>query len=202
MIAIMDYGIGNLGSIKNAFDYLNEEAIITSDKDLILNADRVILPGVGAFGDAIDTFIKVGFDKVLNELIKKNTPVLGICVGMQLLFEYSLEFGHHNGLNLLKGQIVEFANPNNEYKIPQIGWNQIEVVKENKLLEGVNLKDVYFVHSYYLTGASSDNVLALTNYAGVTYCSAVRKGNLYAVQFHPEKSGAVGLQILKNFCKL
>ena len=202
MIAIMDYGIGNLGSIKNAFDYLNEEAIITSDKELILNADRVILPGVGAFGDAIDTFIKVGFDKVLNELIKKNTPVLGICVGMQLLFEYSTEFGKHKGLDLLKGQIVEFQNPDNKYKIPQIGWNQIEVVKENKLLEGVNLKDVYFVHSYYLTGASSDNVLALTNYAGVTYCSAVRKGNLYAVQFHPEKSGAVGLQILKNFCKL
>lgn len=202
MIAIMDYGIGNLGSIKNAFDYLNEEAIITSNKDEILKADRVILPGVGAFGDAIDTFNKVGFNLVLNELIKKNTPILGICVGMQLLFEYSLEFGKHQGLGLLKGKIVEFENPNNEYKIPEIGWNQIEVVKENKLLEGVNLKDVYFVHSYYLTDEDKDCRLALTNYAGKTYCSAVRKGNLYAVQFHPEKSGSVGLQILKNFCKL
>ena len=199
MVAIIDYGIGNLGSIKNAFDYLNEEAIITSNKDEILNASRVILPGVGAFYDAIKTFKDKGFDLVIKELIKKNTPILGICVGMQMLFEYSTEFGIHEGLNLLNGHFELFDNK--EYKIPEIGWNQVNVVKENNLLD-FNTKDLYFVHSYYLTNENKDDCIATTNYAGITYCSAVRKGNLYAVQFHPEKSGEVGLKILKNFCKL
>ena len=199
MIAIIDYGIGNLGSIKNAFDYLNEEAIITSNKDEILKADRVILPGVGAFYDAIKTFKDKGFDLVIKELIKKNTPILGICVGMQMLFEYSTEFGHHDGLKLLKGHFELFDNK--EYKIPEIGWNQVNVVKKNDLLD-FDTKDLYFVHSYYLTLEDDIDCIAKTNYAGVTYCSAVRKGNLYAVQFHPEKSGEVGLKILKNFCKL
>lgn len=202
MIAIMDYGIGNLGSIKNAFDYLGYEAIITNDKDKILSADKVILPGVGAFYDAITTFKSYGFDQVLNELIKKNTPVLGICVGMQLLFDKSYEFGNHDGLQILRGEFEIFKSNKKEDKIPQIGWNQIEVIKENPLLKDVNLKDVYFVHSYYLTKDDMENAIAKTNYAGVTYTSAVRKGNLYAVQFHPEKSGVVGLQILKNFCNL
>lgn len=204
MIAIMDYGIGNLGSVKNALDYLNEDAIITSNKEEILKADKVILPGVGAFKDAIETFKKYGFVEVINELIKKNTPILGICVGMQLLFTESEEYGINKGLGLIDGRIVKFKSINDgiTYKIPQMGWNQINVVKENPLLEGVNLKDVYFVHSYYLDSKYMDYVIATTNYAGTTYGCAVRKGNLYACQFHPEKSGDVGLRILKNFCNL
>lgn len=202
MIAIMDYGIGNLGSIKNALDYLGYESVITNDRATILNADHVILPGVGAFSDAINTFKSYGFDTVLNELILKNTPVLGICVGMQLLFDKSYEFGTHKGLEILRGEFDIFKSNSKEDKIPQIGWNQIEVIKENPLLKDVNLKDVYFVHSYYLTNDDIENAIAKTTYAGITYTSAVRKGSLYAVQFHPEKSGVVGLQILKNFCNL
>ena len=141
MIAIMDYGIGNLGSVKNAFDYLGFESHITSDINEILNADKVILPGVGAFKDAIDTFKKYGFDKVIAELIKKNTPILGICVGMQMLFEKDYEYGIHDGLGILKGEVVKFDSNNGEFKIPQMGWNQVHVTKENPLLKGIDGKD-------------------------------------------------------------
>ena len=151
MIAIMDYGIGNLGSVKNAFDYLGFESHITSDINEILNADKVILPGVGAFKDAIDTFKKYGFDKVIDELIKKNTPILGICVGMQMLFEKDYEYGIHDGLGILKGEVVKFDSNNGEFKIPQMGWNQVHVTKNNPLLNGIDGKDLYFVHSYYVT---------------------------------------------------
>lgn len=204
MIAIMNYGIGNLGSVKNALDYLKEESIITSNKEEILSADKVILPGVGAFNDAMETFKSYGFVEVIDELMKKNTPILGICVGMQMLFEESEEYGIHKGLGLLKGRIVKFNEEKDgiSYKIPQMGWNQIHLTKENPLLKGVEEKDVYFVHSYYLSDALEENILAKTEYAGITYGSAVRKGNLYATQFHPEKSGDVGLRILKNFCEL
>ena len=202
MIAIIDYGIGNLGSVKNALDYLGLDSKITSDKSEILNADRLILPGVGAFQDAIDTFRARGFEEVLNEFIKTGKPVLGICVGMQMLFEYSNEFGRHKGLGLMKGEIIKFEDSkDNSYKIPQMGWNQIEVVDDNPLLKGLNGKDVYFVHSYHLTG-NDENIIAYTTYANVRYGSAVRKNNIYACQFHPEKSGEVGLQILRNFGEL
>ncbi len=202
MIAVIDYGIGNLGSVKNALDYLGLENIITSDKEQILSADKVILPGVGAFGDAIDTFRNRGFEPVLNEFIKTGKPVLGICVGMQMLFEYSNEFGRHKGLGIMKGEIVKFdESKDNSYKIPHMGWNQIEVVSDNHLLKGLDGKDVYFVHSYYLTG-NDENIIAYTTYAGVKYGSAVKKDNVYACQFHPEKSGETGLQILRNFGEL
>ena len=202
MIAVIDYGIGNLGSVKNALDYLGLENIITSDKDVILKADKVILPGVGAFADAINTFRERGFEEVLNEFIKSGKPVLGICVGMQMLFEYSNEFGRHKGLGIMKGEIIKFEDSkDNSYKIPQMGWNQIEVVADNPLLKGLDGKDVYFVHSYHLTG-NDENVIAYTEYAGVKYGSAVRKNNVYACQFHPEKSGETGLQILRNFGEL
>ena len=202
MIAVIDYGIGNLGSVKNALDYLGLDNIITSDKNIILSADKVILPGVGAFQDAIDTFRARGFEPVLNEFIKTGKPVLGICVGMQMLFEYSNEFGRHKGLGIMKGEIIKFKeSKDNSYKIPQMGWNQIEVVKDNPLLKELNGSDVYFVHSYHLTG-NDENIIAYTEYAGVKYGSAVRKDNVYACQFHPEKSGEVGLKILRNFGEL
>ena len=200
MIAIIDYGIGNLGSVKNALDYLKIDNVITSDKEIILNADKVILPGVGAFKEAIDTFRQRGFEEVLNKVIESKKPVLGICVGMQMLFEYSYEFGKHKGLGIMKGEIVKFDSLN-KYKIPHMGWNQIEVLDDNPLLKGMNKKDVYFVHSYYLP-YPNDNAIATTEYAEVKYVSAVRKDNVYACQFHPEKSGEIGLQILKNFGEL
>ena len=202
MIAVIDYGIGNLGSVKNALDYLGLDNIITNDKNKILSADKLILPGVGAFSDAINTFRSLGFEEVLNEFIKTGKPVLGICVGMQMLFEYSYEFGRHKGLGIMKGEIIKFnESKDNSYKIPQMGWNQIEVVDDNPLLKGLNGKDVYFVHSYHLTG-NDENIIAYTEYAGVKYGSAVRKNNVYACQFHPEKSGETGLQILRNFGEL
>jgi glutamine amidotransferase len=202
MIAIMDYGIGNLGSVKNALDHLGLDNVITSDKNIILSADKIILPGVGAFSDAINTFKKYGFDKVINEAIKKNTPILGICVGMQMLFERDYEYGVHDGLGILEGEIIRFNDVVDgvKYKIPHMGWNQIKVIDDNPLLKGLDGKYVYFVHSYYCP--KSKDASALTTYAGVEYVSVVRRGNVYATQFHPEKSGNVGLEILKNFGEL
>lgn len=203
MIAVIDYGIGNLGSVKNALDYLGLDNVVTSNRELILKADKIILPGVGAFSDAINTFRNLGFVEILNECINQNKPILGICVGMQMLFEASHEYGYHKGLGILKGEIIKFEEEGNglKYKIPHMGWNQIKVIKDNPLLKGLDGKDVYFVHSYHLTGNDTD-VIAETSYAGVTYGSAVMKDNIYACQFHPEKSGEVGLQILKNFGEL
>ena len=198
MIAIIDYGVGNLGSVLNAFKYLGYEAKITSDKDEILSADKVILPGVGAFSDAMEAFKKRGFVEVIKEVIKRGTPILGICVGMQMLFEKSYEYGCHEGLGILKGSIIKFDDKN--FKVPQIGWNEINVLNDNPLLKGLDKKYVYFVHSYHLD--SSEFAIANTCYANCIYPSAVNYKNIYATQFHPEKSGEVGLQILKNFGEL
>ncbi len=200
MIAIIDYGIGNLHSVLNAFKTIGYDACVTSDKDVILSADKVVLPGVGAFGDAMDTFKERGFVPVIDELIKKGTPLLGICVGMQMLFDESEEYGIHKGLGLLKGRIIKFNDKN--LKIPQIGWNNLDITKDNPLLKGIkNGSYVYFVHSYRLADANYDDVIAYAEY-GIKYGCAVNKGNVYGVQFHPEKSGDVGLQILKNFGEL
>jgi glutamine amidotransferase len=198
MIAIIDYGVGNLGSVLNAFKYLGYEAKITSSKEEILKADKVDLPGVGAFNDAMEAFKKRGFVEVIKEVVNKNTPILGICVGMQMLFEKSYEYGIHEGLGFLKGNIIKFDDVN--FKVPQIGWNEIHVIKDNPLLKGLDKKYVYFVHSYHLD--SSEFAIANTCYANVTYPSAVNYKNIYATQFHPEKSGEIGLQILKNFGEL
>lgn len=198
MIAIIDYGVGNLGSVLNAFKYLGYEAIVTSSKEEILNADKVVLPGVGAFNDAMEAFKKRGFVEVINEVFKKGTPILGICVGMQMLFEKSYEYGVHDGLGFLKGNIIKFDNLT--YKVPQIGWNQINVIKDNPLLKGLDKKYVYFVHSYHVD--RSEYRISLTEYADSIYPSAINYKNIYATQFHPEKSGEVGLKILKNFGEL
>ena len=200
MIAIIDYGIGNLHSVLNAFKTIGYDACVTSDKDVILSADKVVLPGVGAFGDAIDTCRARGFEPVINKLVENNTPLLGICVGMQMLFDISYEYGVHKGLGLLTGQIKRFED--NHLKVPQIGWNTLEIVKDSPLLKGIpNNSYVYFVHSYRLSAADLNDVVAFTDY-GVRYGVMVQKNNVYGVQFHPEKSGEVGLQILKNFGEL
>lgn len=195
MIAIMDYGIGNLGSVKNALDSLNIASRITADAVDILAADRIILPGVGAFGDAMKSFVERGFDKVLSECIRQNKPVLGICVGMQLLFETSYEYGLHNGLGIFSGSIVKFDD--SRFKVPHMGWNQIHTTSDNPLFRGIENAYVYFVHSYHVD--QSEYTIAEAEYADMVFPCAVAKGNLFAVQFHPEKSGEVGLKILKNF---
>ena len=197
MIAIIDYGVGNLGSVKNALDYLGFESVITNDKDVILNASKVILPGVGAFGDAMNEFNRRGFKEVIFKLIEKNTPILGICVGMQMLFERSYEYGVHEGLGILKGNVIKFEG---NYKIPEIGWNEIEVNDNSLLLKGLDKKYVYFVHSYHVDESAYATSYAF--YAGVRYPASIRYKNVYATQFHPEKSGEVGLKILKNFGEL
>ena len=198
MIAIIDYGVGNLGSVLNAFKYLGYDCVVTSNKEEILNADKVVLPGVGAFKDAMDAFREKGFVDVINKVIENNKPILGICVGMQMLFEYSYEYGKHEGLGIFKGNIIKFDDSN--YKVPQIGWNQIKVKNDNKLLKGLDGKYVYFVHSYHVD--NSEYSISETEYANSIYPSAVNYKNIYATQFHPEKSGEVGLQILKNFGEL
>ncbi len=196
MIAIIDYDAGNVKSVEKALQALNQEVVITNDKKVLLAADKVILPGVGAFGDAMEKLQAYGLVEVIHELIEMKKPFLGICLGLQLMFEESEESPGVKGLGLLKGKIVRF--PQSELKVPQIGWNSLEFPKESVLFKGINSGEyVYFVHSYYLK-AEEDIVAATTEY-GVTVHAAVEKGNIFACQFHPEKSSGVGLNILKNF---
>lgn len=204
MIAIIDYGVGNLHSVLNAFKSLGFEACITSDKKTILEASKVVLPGVGAFKDAIDTLRDRGFEEVVKEVVKKGTHILGICVGMQMLFEKDYEYGVHKGLGLLKGNIVKFDNVVSDvtYKIPHVGWNDIDIVNNKGILKDIpNNSYVYFVHSYHLEDAPNEIISAYSEY-GVRYGSVVDYKNIHATQFHPEKSGDIGLKILKNFGEL
>lgn len=196
MIAIIDYDAGNVKSVEKALQALNQEVIITKDRETLLKADKIILPGVGAFGDAMEKLHTYGLVEVIHELVEMKKPFLGICLGLQLLFEESEESKGVKGLGILKGKIVRF--PQSELKVPQIGWNSLEFPKESVLFKDINSGEyVYFVHSYYLK-AEEDIVVATTEY-GVTVHAAVEKDNVFACQFHPEKSSGVGLHILKNF---
>lgn len=199
MIAIIDYGAGNLFSVQNALNYLKLENKVTSDKEEIINADRIILPGVGAFGDAMDKLNKSGLvDIVKSEAAKK--PFLGICLGMQLLFEKSFEFGEFDGLGLIKGA-VKLMKPEGELSVPQMGWNALEYNRACPLLKGIQeVKYVYFVHSYAADCAEED-VYAYADYGGKVP-ALVGNGTVYGAQFHPEKSGDIGLSILRNFAEL
>lgn len=199
MIAIIDYGAGNLFSVQNALNYLGLENKITSDKAEIVNADRLILPGVGAFGDAMDKLNRSGLvDTIKSEAAKK--PFLGICLGMQLLFEKSFEFGEFSGLSLIKGA-VRLMKPEGGLSVPQMGWNALEYNRECPLLEGIGAgKYVYFVHSY-AADCGSDDVYAYADYGGKVP-ALVGNGFVYGAQFHPEKSGDTGLLILRNFAEL
>lgn len=197
MVAIIDYDAGNIKSVEKAVLSLGETAVITRNKEEILGADRVILPGVGAFGDAMDKIRSYGLEEVINEVVKRETPFLGICLGLQLLFETSEETPNVQGLGILKGKICRI--PDKGLKVPHIGWNSLSFPNKGRLFEGIEEGAyVYFVHSYYLQAQEAEIVTAATEYA-VHIHASVEKGNVFACQFHPEKSSEVGLRILKNF---
>lgn len=197
MIALIDYGIGNLRSVQKALEAVGAEVRLTSQAGEILDADKAVLPGVGAFGDGMAGLRQRNLVTVIKALVSQAKPLLGICLGMQLLFKASYELGLHQGLGLLPGKVVRF--PAKSLKVPQTGWNQIVVEQECQLLQGLPPNSyAYFNHGYYCEVTDWAQVLASSEY-GLRYASAVGKGRLYGVQFHPEKSQAVGLQILKNF---
>ncbi len=199
--AIIDYGAGNLHSVKNALEYLGNQSIITGEREKILAADRVILPGVGAFGDAMRALKKSRLDEVVLEIVKQNKPLLGICLGLQLMFEESEESPEEKGLGIFKGKVVRIPK-NENLKIPHMGWNDISIVKNSAILKDLGKNPyVYFVHSYYVKPENSEDISAYTQY-GTKLGIAVEKENVFALQFHPEKSGDAGMKILKNFIAL
>lgn len=202
MIAIVDYGVGNLASVYKAFSFIGVESVITSDPAEILAAGKVVLPGVGAFADAMDSLEKTNMISVIEKVAGKGTALLGICLGMQLLFDYSTEGGERvPGLGLLKGSVTQFPLDMG-LKVPHMGWNSLSIKQGEGIFKGIRENSyVYFVHSYFLTAGDSSDVAATCNY-GITYDAAVAKGNIMGTQFHPEKSGDVGLEILRNFAAL
>lgn len=201
MIAILDYDAGNLKSVEKALACLGEESVITRDRDEILRADKVILPGVGAFGDAMENLKNLGLDRVIHEVTENQTPFLGICLGLQLLFESSEESPGAQGLGILKGKILRIPDQEG-LKIPHIGWNSITLQNDGRLFAGIPQETyVYFVHSYYLKADDESIVRATTEYSTHIHAS-VEQGNVFATQFHPEKSSTLGLRMLKNFAAL
>jgi glutamine amidotransferase len=200
MIAIIDYGLGNLHSVQKAAAYVGGEVAVTDDAQVILGSDKVILPGVGAFADGMRGLESRKLVPVLQEFVALGKPLLGICLGMQLLFEESEEQGHHEGLGLLAGKVDLFQQ--SSIKVPQIGWNQVEICRPSDLMQGVQDGDyLYFNHSYYCSPEDAEHVLTNTDY-GVRFASSVEKDLIFGVQFHPEKSQKIGLQIFKNFVEL
>ena len=201
MIAIIDYDAGNIKSVEKAMQFLGQEVTVARDRDTILNADKVILPGVGAFGDAMAKLRQYGLDKVIHEVAEKKIPLLGICLGLQLLFERSDETPGVEGLGVLKGEILRIPEKEG-LKIPHMGWNSLKYPHQGRLFKDVPEDSyVYFVHSYYLKAEDESIVTATTDYSTLIHAS-VEQGNVFACQFHPEKSSDVGIQILKNFVEL
>ncbi len=201
MVAIIDYGVGNLFSLVSSFKAIGVDAVATSDKSVIEKADKIVLPGVGAFEDASNKLFSSGLADLIIDQVKKGKPLLGICLGMQMLFEKSFEYGEHKGLGLIKGEIRPISEviPQN-LKVPHIGWNALHFIKQSPIFKYLKEGDfVYFVHSYY--GANCDDVIATAEY-GAPLTAAVNSGLVFGCQFHPEKSGEVGLKILKAFCEM
>lgn len=206
MIAIIDYGMGNLRSVQKGFEKIGSEAVITDDPQVVLQAERVVLPGVGAFRDCMHNLEQGGFVEPILKVIAAGKPFLGICVGMQLLFTDSVEFGLYRGLNVIPGHVLRFPDrmsvAGETLKVPQMGWNQLSFKRRPPAFEGIDDgSNVYFVHSYYVKPDDSSVIATTTDY-GIEFCSSVWKDNVVATQFHPEKSQAVGLRILKNFAEL
>ena len=205
MVAIIDYDAGNIKSVEKAFDYLGANVVVTRDPKEIVKADHVVLPGVGAFGDAMSRINEYGLKSTIDEVVDNKIPFLGICLGQQLLFDSSEESEGVAGLGILRGKIVAIPEKNNEgnlYKIPQIGWNSLKFPNKGRLYKGIPEDAyVYFVHSYYLKAQDRSIVTATTDYS-VTIDASVESGNVFACQFHPEKSADVGMQILKNFLEV
>lgn len=201
MIAIIDYDAGNIKSVEKALQSLGEEVVVTGDAEVLLNAKKVVLPGVGAFGDAMDKIRNYGLEDVIHQIVEKGTPFLGICLGLQLMFEESDETPGVKGLGLLPGKILRIPD-GEDLKIPHMGWNSLHFDKDSRLFAGIKEGAyVYFVHSYYLKAEDESIVAASTEY-GTHIHAAVEKDNVFACQFHPEKSSEVGLAILKNFIDL
>jgi glutamine amidotransferase len=200
VIAIVDYRAGNLTSVKLAFDALGVDSRITSDVDEIRRAERVVFPGVGAAGAGMQAIAELGLAPVLHEVIGAGTPFLGVCFGMQLLFEHSEEDGGVDCLGILPGRVRRFTPSNPLDKIPHMGWNAVTRVRTHPLLEGIDDGiEFYFVHSYYCDPSDGRLAIGRTDYADVDFCSAVARGNLFATQYHPERSGRFGLQLYRNF---
>lgn len=206
-IVVIDYGIGNIKSIKNAFEALGVEVILSREKDAILNADGVILPGVGAFSHGMNNLSEYGLDDIIREYVKTNKPLLGICLGMQMMMEESEEFGITKGLGLIKGRVIKIpVDQTKKIKLPHVSWNEIKdksVDWENTILEDVPRdSNMYFVHTFVAKPDHEENILSVSEYANVEFCSSVKKDNIYGCQFHPEKSATRGLGIIKNFIKI
>ncbi|GIO89358.1 MULTISPECIES: imidazole glycerol phosphate synthase subunit HisH [Paenibacillus] len=199
-IAIVDYGMGNLHSVSKAVERLGFEPLVTGDREELLSANGVILPGVGAFGDAMEQLRQTRLDAVMKEAAAVGKPLLGICLGMQLLFSRSEEHGNHEGLDMLPGSVVRFAG--GDYKVPHMGWNALQFQKpEHPLLAGLEEGHVYFVHSYHVLPEAQEDLLAVTDY-GQPVTAIVGRGSVYGMQFHPEKSGELGMSLLRNFLAL
>ncbi|HJV36957.1 imidazole glycerol phosphate synthase subunit HisH [Geomonas sp.] len=206
MIAIIDYGMGNLRSVQKGFEKIGCEAVVTTDPKVLLDAERVVLPGVGAFRDCIRNLEEGGFIDPIHKVIKAGKPFLGICLGLQLLFTESEEFGLHKGLDVIPGRVVRFADgmreAGEELKVPHMGWNQLSVKRQAPIFEGiVDGTNVYFVHSYYVK-PEDEGVVATTTRYGIEFCSSIWRDNIVATQFHPEKSQEKGLAMLKNFASM
>ena len=200
MLAIIDYGVGNIQSVINAFEHITDEIVVTGDEKIIKDASHIVLPGVGAFGKCMENLENSGLIPLIFREIEKGKPIMGICLGMQLLLTQSEEMGFFKGLDIIKGNVVKFKDGVD--KIPQIGWNNIHI-KKPTLFENVPDKSMfYFVHSYYVKPENDKVVACETEYNGIKYCSAIEYENIFATQFHPEKSGDIGLNVLRNFLKV